>query len=317
MAEATVCPPGNASFDTVLAVFDGSTLCPAPLEIACDDDTCLLKSRVLFQATAGSAYLIAVGGFAGNQGTFSLALACHPPPLGDHCAGAIPLAIGSNGPFSNQFATHGSPPASACPAGFADLWFTFAPPCSGAYRIETCGGYDTILSVRTGCGGAELGCNHDAAPGCAPGSSVPLHLAAGTISIVRVAGATQAHGGFSVAITRLFEVSFDSLLGPGSVGFTVRGAYPGGTYFNAITLNLGTFPNGPFYGLDMTSAEVQGELDLGYPFVGLLDGCGDSTFATVPAPFLSGVTLYSVGLAVDPTLVLPTLITPPASYTIP
>ena len=168
--EATLCQPGSASFDTILAVFDGSAPCGSLMQIACNDDTCLLRSRVLFPVSSGSSYLIVVGGFSAAQGTFSLAITCHQPPAEDDCSGAIPLALGTNGPFSNQFATDGQPPASACPLGFGDVWFTFTPACAGTHRISACGGYDTVLSVRDGCAGsAEIACGDDGPAGCAPG----------------------------------------------------------------------------------------------------------------------------------------------------
>lgn len=318
LAEATFCQPGSASFDTILAVFDASGGCSAPALIACNDDTCLLRSRVFFPVTVGGSYLIEVGGFAGLQGTFSLFLSCHMPPPEDDCSGAIPIGLGTNGPFSNQFATDGMPPPSACPIGFADLWFTFAPPCAGRYRIETCGSYDTILSVHTACaGGTEIACNDDGPGACAPGSSVEVDVAAGATVLVRVAAGTAARGSVNVSVSRVFQVIYDSQLGGGSVGFTISGAFAGGIYFNAITLTAGSFPNGAFYGVDMTPAEIQSELSQGYPFVGPLNSCGDSVFPAVFAPSLSGVPVYSVGLSIDPTLLLPVINTAPVAYLIP
>jgi hypothetical protein len=315
VAEATFCQPGSASFDTVVAVFSGS--CAAPALIACNDDTCILRSKAFFAVTAGNPYFLAVGGFGGLQGTFALSVTCHQPPPEDDCTGALPLAPGVNGPFSNQFATDGLPSPSACPIGFADLWFTFTPGCAGAYRIETCGGYDTVLGVRAGCGGAELACNDDGPGACAPGSSVQIAAAAGATYFVRVAGATPVRGSFSIAVSRVFLLSYSSQPGPGWIGFALAGGYPNGSYLNAITFNAGTFPNGTFYGLDLTVGEVLGQIGLGYPFVGFLDGCGDSTFAAIPAFPLSGLTIYSVGLSIDAALLLPILNTPPVAYTIP
>jgi hypothetical protein len=316
--EATFCQPGSASFDTVLAVFDGSTSCQTAVQLDCNDDTCLLRSKVVFPVSSGSPYYIAVGGFAGAQGTFSISLTCHQPPIEDDCIGAIPLGPGQNGPFSNQFATDGSPPASFCPAGFADLWFTFTPPCSGTYRIETCGGYDTVLTVLGGCQGPELACNDDAGGTCGPGSQVELAAAAATTYLVRVAGKTQARGSFNINVTQVFQLAFTSQPGgPASLGFLLDGGPAGAVYLTAITFNAGAFPNGSFFGVDLTYAEVLSEIQTGYPFFGVLDACGAFMFPPASAPFLSGQTIYAVGLATDATFTLPIMTTAPVSYLIP
>jgi uncharacterized protein YkwD len=43
-----------------------------------------------------------------------------------------------------------------------DVAFSFTAPQAGRYRIDTDGsGFDTLLSIRSGCGGAELACNDD------------------------------------------------------------------------------------------------------------------------------------------------------------
>ena len=64
----SLCPEdgGSASFDSVIAVFEGG--CGALVPIACDDDTCGSASRVEFVAEPGETYFIAVGSAAGTPG---------------------------------------------------------------------------------------------------------------------------------------------------------------------------------------------------------------------------------------------------------
>ncbi|MGE0481467.1 MAG: hypothetical protein AB7Q17_13445 [Phycisphaerae bacterium] len=61
----------NASYDTVLAIWDG---CPGAggTQIACIDDACGLRTIVQASITASNTYLIRVAGFSGATGTFQL-----------------------------------------------------------------------------------------------------------------------------------------------------------------------------------------------------------------------------------------------------
>jgi hypothetical protein len=322
VGEATFCQPGTATFDTVLAVFDGSTPCGTLAEIACNDDTCVLRSKATFPVVAGNLYYVSVGGFAGAQGTFALSMACHAAPTNDACAGATPLSAGANGPFSNQWAASGTPAPTSCPAGTADVWFVFTPPCAGTYRIDTCGtGYDTVLSAFQSCapGSVALACNDDdpAGGGCGPGSAIHVGLAAGAPCLVRVAGAVPAAGSFFVTVTPVFLLGYASPAGAGSIAYSITGGLPNGIYLNVATFNQGSFPNGAFYGVDVTLQDLLQLIAAGYPFLGTLDACGASVFSYVLDPALSGLTVYSVAVATDATATLGPFSTPPVAYTIP
>jgi hypothetical protein len=65
---------GGSEIDTLLAVYTGTAVDSLAL-VAENDDAADGTSSVAFAATAGTAYRIAVDGFAGEQGTFSLAWA--------------------------------------------------------------------------------------------------------------------------------------------------------------------------------------------------------------------------------------------------
>jgi PASTA domain len=69
----------GTAFDTVLAVYVGAAF--DELEyISANDDACAPASRVTFEATAGTLYRIAVSGFDGDIGDFTLAWNRNPPP---------------------------------------------------------------------------------------------------------------------------------------------------------------------------------------------------------------------------------------------
>jgi len=68
-----------ADFDTALRVSPGD--CGAG-EVACDDDSCGeagLQSSVTFLSSPGEVYAVALGGFAGLQGTATLTIRCEVP----------------------------------------------------------------------------------------------------------------------------------------------------------------------------------------------------------------------------------------------
>jgi hypothetical protein len=61
----------GSAFDTVLAVWTGSSLNSLSL-VDCNDDTSGLDSEVLFHALRGTTYLIQIGGYDGDSGTLEL-----------------------------------------------------------------------------------------------------------------------------------------------------------------------------------------------------------------------------------------------------
>jgi GEVED domain len=111
---------------------------------------------------------------------------------------------------------------------------------------------------------------------------------------------------------------FTSPLGPGSLQMDNTPCAPvaGADYINAITLTGGTFPNGWFFGLDISWGQLLSEFQGGYPFAGTLDGAGSSTFF-IPGGAPSGLQLWAVSAQFAPGFG-PFLYNRPAvTYTIP
>lgn len=86
VVEASVC--GTATFDTVMAVYAGCGCPAAGSALACNDDSCACASgctgnyasRVQWVASAGSTYMIRVGGYgATGSGSGAVAVAAVPP----------------------------------------------------------------------------------------------------------------------------------------------------------------------------------------------------------------------------------------------
>src|SRR5258706_7346527 len=74
--EVTTC--GGASFDTVIAVYFGSSCFGT--ELGCNDDSCGLQSFVSFNGTAASVYKIPIGGVFGLTPAGTLAVDRYPTP---------------------------------------------------------------------------------------------------------------------------------------------------------------------------------------------------------------------------------------------
>ncbi|MCW5900264.1 MAG: T9SS type A sorting domain-containing protein [Flavobacteriales bacterium] len=71
----------GTNFDSKLHVYTGE--CGALVCVTGNDDGCSLQSSVNFQATAGTTYLVRVGGFGASAGSFNLVVECGPTQLTD------------------------------------------------------------------------------------------------------------------------------------------------------------------------------------------------------------------------------------------
>ena len=201
-ANVTVETCGNASYDTVLSVHSG--VCPATTgtQLACNDDSCGIRSRVVFQAINGVEYLIRVSGFSNRTGTFSLTVSTDgsgQPPANDTCDGALPIGNGTvNG--SNNSASGDGDAACAGPSA-PDVYYRYTAPATGAVAASTCGGanFNTAISVHSGCPATtenQIACNDNF---CVFRSQVEFEAVQGQEYIIRVAGIESA-GAFQLTL---------------------------------------------------------------------------------------------------------------------
>jgi hypothetical protein len=202
-ADLSLCNPGTAVLDTILAVYSFSG---GLTEIACNEDGgagCGLEgfqSRVTATGlTPGQTYYVQVGGSAPEFGQMELTLAC--AVNGDFCGGAQLIGCGSAVTFNtSSLTTSSSDPIFSCRVGgpqqgFYTAWFTFVAPANQA-DLSLCNPGtsvpDTLLAVYSGsCGDlTEIACNDDA--GCEPSGDrsrvTATGLTPGQIYYVQVAG---------------------------------------------------------------------------------------------------------------------------------
>ena len=112
------------------------------------------------------------------------------------------LDLGAQLPVATNGSTVGEGDDSTPGCGFSlaeEVAFQCIPPATGNYIVDTFGSaYDTILSVRDGCNGPELGCNDDSGGGRQ--SEVRFQATAGVPLIIVVDGYDVFNGDFVLNI---------------------------------------------------------------------------------------------------------------------
>ncbi len=183
-------------FDTMLAVYTGATV-SALTRVASSDDDCGTQSLVSFAVQAGAEYAIAVDGYDGETGAFTLRWQAGGSPLNDAFDARQPL-VGASGTISATNLGSGvelGEPALPESRG-TSVWFTWTAPVSGAARFETCGSsFDTLLAAYFGAALAELrpvASNDDS---CGRASRVRFAATAGTAYQIVVSGTGSANAG--------------------------------------------------------------------------------------------------------------------------
>jgi hypothetical protein len=152
--EAIVSLAGS-SYDTMLAVYEGCD-CLSAWEnmIECNDDTPNSRqSEIVFDAVAGSRYLIEVGGYALEAGPGLLNVSCEgvqpPPSSKDDCQNAKPIGDVKNQAFDTTNATFDGP--GLCMTS-PNIWYCYTATCTGDVTVSLAGSsFDTMLAVYDGC----------------------------------------------------------------------------------------------------------------------------------------------------------------------
>ncbi|MFL5893934.1 MAG: Ig-like domain-containing protein [Thermoleophilaceae bacterium] len=201
----------GSAFDTLLAVYTGDVY---PLgSVASDDDApagpCAgaQQSRVKFAVTAGTTYDIAVDGWNGAAGSFSLHVGYLVPPTNDDLADAQTVAgatADATGTTVNATKESGEP-NHAGTVGGSSIWYSWTAPTDGIVAVDTCSSaVDTVLAVYTGGAFplAPVASNNNAPTGwCAAGSATGRSA----VSFAAAAGTT-------------YKIAVDVTLASGAIG---------------------------------------------------------------------------------------------------
>ncbi len=205
-------------FDSLLAVYTGSTvngLSPVASEGgAADGCGPWTDSEIVFTATAGTTYRIAVDGKDAGEGSFELRVKAKPD--NDEFADARVLgsdlpapAAGTTGLATKQ----SGEPNHAGNAGGHSVWYSWTPSAGGPVRISTCANaadndFDSLLAVYTGStvGGLTAVASDDDGGGCkSTDGAVEFTATAGTTYKIAVDGKGGSEGNLKL----MFEGSLD------------------------------------------------------------------------------------------------------------
>lgn len=200
----------SSSFDTVLAVYTGSSL-TALTPVTSNDNaaTSVKYSQVDFTTTRGTTYYFAVDGKSGASGQVILngtgtSLA---GPSNDNFTSATSVSGGTWTISGSSFnATRETDePNHGATSGYSSVWFSWSPTVSGMYTLSTSGsGFDTLLGVYTGTDFTDLtqvAANNNSTTGVT-WSKVRFTATAGTTYYFAVDGANKASGRYSLTISK-------------------------------------------------------------------------------------------------------------------
>lgn len=173
----TITTDGSA-FDTLLAVYTGSSVSSLLLAAGDDDSGSGTRSRVSFTAASGTTYRVAVDGYGGAYGNITLSLSTGggTRPANDDFVGA---AIIAGGPVTvtglNASATSEAlEPRHGGVGGGQSAWWRWTVPSSGTVTIHTRdSNFDTVLAVYAG---NTVGALTQVAANDDEGDSIPTSL---------------------------------------------------------------------------------------------------------------------------------------------
>lgn len=154
---SVVITTAGSDFDTLLAVYTGTTVSSLTLVAANDQDFTDPMggdaSRVKFDALTGTTYHIVVDGFSGASGSIVLSIGPPPRPANDNFSDSTTLdgsdltAAGSNVDATKEV----DEPDHAGEPGGHSVWWNWTPPFAGSATVATLGSdFDTVLAVHTG-----------------------------------------------------------------------------------------------------------------------------------------------------------------------
>jgi hypothetical protein len=223
---------GETRFDTLLAAYEGTRV-SALTRVAQDDDSCDVQSRIVFDASAGTTYRIAVDGSGREAGGFTLSWRVVQAPAND--AFAAPTRLSSrSGTVDMQTFGAGREPGEPGSADAASVWFAWTAPFTGGVVWHTCRStFDTILAAYVGTALSSLrriAANDDACE--ETGSRIRFRIRAGAVYLLQAYGADGDAGDLRLSWTAARRPPNDRfatarrLRGPsGSVSGSTVGAF--------------------------------------------------------------------------------------------
>ncbi|OWY61846.1 hypothetical protein B7486_61610, partial [cyanobacterium TDX16] len=198
-----------ASFDTTLGVYTGNSV-GGLTEVASSDDAAGCpdsRSRATVNVTGGTTYRIAVAGYQGASGTFTLTSSFVGPPAND-AFGSAQSITGTSGTENGTTVLATRQSGEPNPFSFLDkgsVWYGWTAPGTGTVTFDTCtaASYDTTLAAYTGAAVNALTtvASNDDSNTCGNGSArsqISFAATGGTTYRIAVAGFTEGGGTFTL-----------------------------------------------------------------------------------------------------------------------
>ncbi len=211
---------GPLTVDTCGSGFDTriSIIRPDDVILGCNDDAtnCANRgSRLTVNVAAGQGYYIRVSGYQGLTGTFTLRTSIIS--ANNSCTGATIVPV-YGGDYNVNVATATQDGTTTCGLSNStrDIWFAYRADCNATMTVRTfeipvnIGGFDTVLSVHSGCPGTAantIACNDD----CVilgqtyTSSCLNFTVAPNTTYYVRLSGYNGATGSASVRFDQPYQ----------------------------------------------------------------------------------------------------------------
>lgn len=186
----------TGAFNKVIAIYTGTALSNLTLKKnSCEISGYGAYGR--FDAIAGTAYLIAVDGYSGASGAFTLSLTFTPPPPNDAFADRIALSganASMNGANIGASKEPGEPHHAGSPGGHS-VWWTWTAPASGRVTISVGGSFGKVIAIYTGTELASL------APVASSSAAAVFEAVAGVAYQIAVDGAGSYDFTASLSVT--------------------------------------------------------------------------------------------------------------------
>jgi hypothetical protein len=180
------------------------------------------------------------------------------PPQNDNCSGAVPACPTNTYTGTTSGKTVDGSAGCGSSNSTPDAWYKYKPLTNGTLTLELCqSGYDTVLSVHTGCPGTsgnQVACNDDTgwfgACGILPTSQSALNVSvtAGTMYYIRISGKNGATGDYVLEVSgpacAAMETCSDGILNQGEQRIDCGGPCPACQCLADATCDDGAFCTG-------------------------------------------------------------------------
>ncbi|OWY62999.1 hypothetical protein B7486_55440, partial [cyanobacterium TDX16] len=196
----------GGDLDTVLGVYTGTTV-NVLTEVADGDDDCGGegdRARVILPVAGGTTYRIAVAGYQGDAGAFTLSWSLVASPANDAFASAQTITglTGNVAGTTVGASTQTGEPnhASSAQSDGRSVWYSYTPTASGQLTVDTCTGtaYDSIIGVYTGTAFNALNGVANGDDECGSNARATFAVTSGTTYRIAVAGFGDGSGPFTL-----------------------------------------------------------------------------------------------------------------------